>query len=593
MYEDTKTESLYNNHDEKSQSHGYLTSGTVLSGKYRIEGILGHGGFGITYKAWDTVLENYVAIKEYYPASIANRGVDGKSISVMTQNDKKEFDEGVERFLREARDVSKFNSYNNIVSIHDFFEENDTAYMVMEYLEGKTLKEYMDDNNTIDESMQLHIAFSILEVLKTIHSKGIIHRDISPDNIFICSNFNIKLIDFGAAKNDTQNDARTVSVVLKKGYAPIEQYSAKSIVSPKVDIYAFGATMYYLLTRTMPVPSVDRVINDDLVEPKKLNPNISDEWNKVILKCMQIKAEDRYNSAEEIQKDLMGKGNDAEGKHDKQADIKKNDEEEKADILSEDVFIINSVDDDKSSIIKKSGNFFNDSNFKVIIVVLLLIVVGAVIKKISDSSNKKADNNDSHSTEIANTEAIKDDDSSLGTQTPDNTSIGTYDNNSGYHLEVTGIGYLSGGASLFGASYSEISNKLNYIFMTPINVEMYMDVYGDLNKNILANHLINEEEYDFDVEIYYNQTYENGTLFYFFKDGKLMECTYVTKKINVQPEEIVSFAINDLGSQNMIDNNAEFNSYIEFEPNCYYISYLTEDAKTGTEYYIQDYTKVN
>ena len=171
MYDDTRTEPLYNKQSDEIELQGYLITGTILAGRYKVDGILEHGGFGITYKAWDNVLEKYVAIKEYYPASIANRGADGKSISVMTQNDQKEFEEGVERFLREASDVSKFNSYSNIVSIHDFFKENSTAYMVMEYLEGQTLKEYMDSKSVIDESFQLHIAFSVLEVLETIHKK--------------------------------------------------------------------------------------------------------------------------------------------------------------------------------------------------------------------------------------------------------------------------------------------------------------------------------------------------------------------------------------------------------------------------------------
>ena len=283
-----------------------LKVGTYLDGRYRIQNILGSGGFGITYGAINLTNNQRCAIKEFFPRQIAVRMNDGMTVSPVDQETVKTYEHGIERFLEEADALQTLHNVERVVEVYDFFQQNGTCYFVMEYLDGMTLRKLAKMNGgTISWDNLKFLIESTGNALSQVHAKGIFHRDISPDNIFICSNFNIKLIDFGAAKNDTQNDARTVSVVLKKGYAPIEQYSAKSIVSPKVDIYAFGATMYYLLTRTMPVPSVDRVINDDLVEPKKLNPNISDEWNKVILKCMQIKAEDRYNSAEETFEHLL------------------------------------------------------------------------------------------------------------------------------------------------------------------------------------------------------------------------------------------------------------------------------------------------
>lgn len=162
--------------------------------------ILGSGGFGVTYKAWDALLSAYVAIKEYFPKSVVNRMPGDSSVSVFTSMNADEFNRGIHRFLKETKDLAWFNEIPGIVSVFDFFEENNTAYMVMEYLEGCTLREYIRLNGErLDINTGLYMMDSLITALDAVHRAEIIHRDISPENIFICNDSTVKLLDFGAA----------------------------------------------------------------------------------------------------------------------------------------------------------------------------------------------------------------------------------------------------------------------------------------------------------------------------------------------------------------------------------------------------------
>lgn len=225
----------------------YLQIGTILHERYEIKDILGAGGFGITYKAWDNTLQTEVCIKEYYPVGIANRAVAATLVSVYTNADEVSYRRGMQRFLREARGLAKLGSVKNIVNVHDYFEENNTAYMVMEYLKGKTLKCFVKENGgKVNEDIAIHIACSVLEALQHVHAVGIIHRDISPDNIYICDNMEVKLIDFGALKQEIAEVNKSTSIILKYGFAPPEQYTSNSRGQGAwTDIYAVGATVYF------------------------------------------------------------------------------------------------------------------------------------------------------------------------------------------------------------------------------------------------------------------------------------------------------------------------------------------------------------
>ena len=300
------TNSENKNEEKKSgDMMNCLPQGTRLKDRYIIKGVIGIGGFGITYYAEDSVLQTEVAIKEYYPGNIANRRADDCNVEVFSEKNMQTYSHGLERFLNEARDVAKFNQKSNIVSVFDFFKENKTAYMVMEYLKGMTLKQYYKAlNGKIPQDALLNITTSMIYALNIVHKSGIIHRDISPDNIFVCEDGTIKLLDFGAAKEDMNGEMQTVSVVLKQGYAPIEQYSRKTEIGPWTDIYAFGATLYYLATGIRPEISIDRMMEDDVKPARELNPELSPTMNRIIMKAMAVRAQDRYQNVTEMSNDL-------------------------------------------------------------------------------------------------------------------------------------------------------------------------------------------------------------------------------------------------------------------------------------------------
>lgn len=291
-----------------------LKPGVILKERYKIEEVIGAGGFGITYRAWDPLLQSYVAIKEYYPSGIATRSADSSKVCVPVGQEQREYHRGRIRFLKEAQDVARFQSEPNIVSIYDYLEENDTAYMVMEYLHGCTLKQYIREHGgRLDTDHILHICLSVLDALAVVHKAGMIHRDISPENIFICEDLTVKLIDFGAAKQVYLDGEQTMSVVLKPGYAPPEQYAKKDKQGPWTDIYALGATLYFAATGEKPEESFGRVLEDTIKPVCEVNPEIPRAMSQVIMRAMSVKIEDRYQMVEAMREALLaGEGQNAQ-----------------------------------------------------------------------------------------------------------------------------------------------------------------------------------------------------------------------------------------------------------------------------------------
>lgn len=291
-----------------------LKPGVILKERYKIEEVIGAGGFGITYRAWDPLLQSYVAIKEYYPSGIATRSADSSKVCVPVGQEQREYHRGKIRFLKEAQDVARFQSEPNIVSIYDYLEENDTAYMVMEYLHGCTLKQYIREHGgRLDTDHILHICLSVLDALAVVHKAGMIHRDISPENIFICEDLTVKLIDFGAAKQVYLDGEQTMSVVLKPGYAPPEQYAKKDKQGPWTDIYALGATLYFAATGEKPEESFGRVLEDTIKPVCEVNPEIPRAMSQVIMRAMSVKIENRYQTVEAMREALLaGEGQNAQ-----------------------------------------------------------------------------------------------------------------------------------------------------------------------------------------------------------------------------------------------------------------------------------------
>jgi len=283
-----------------------IQPGAVLNDRYTINSVLGAGGFGITYKAYDGLLNTWIAIKEYFPSGVACRSSSDNTVILYTQNERSDYLHGMQKFMDEARKLVRFNKNPNIVSVYDFFECNNTAYMVMEYLDGENLRDYFKKAQSVaDEAMTLQIAFSVMDALEAVHSVGLIHRDVSPDNIFICRDKTIKLIDFGEAKLSVGAENKTHTIVLKHGFAPPEQYMSKGIQGPWTDIYAFGATLYRIMTEKTPIDSTSRMMEDTLIPCNRINPNIPAYICKVIDKAMSINATRRYRTIAEMRKDFL------------------------------------------------------------------------------------------------------------------------------------------------------------------------------------------------------------------------------------------------------------------------------------------------
>ena len=284
-----------------------LRKGTRLIGRYTIEGVLGQGGFGITYLGIDELHEKKVAIKEFFPQGIVTRNIEYQdTVTVTFVGEKDNYEKGKERFLKEARTMAKFSKDEGIVKALDFFEINNTAYIVMEYLEGITLKQYLRENQRIAPEDLIELLVPLIESLDEIHSQGMIHRDISPDNIMVLPDGRIKLMDFGAARDYTEFGEKSLSIVLKPGYAPPEQYQTHGIQGPWTDIYALCATMYKCITGENPPDAIERVMDDHLKKISEFGIVIPPQEEAAIIKGMSVSAKDRYQDIKDFCEDLYG-----------------------------------------------------------------------------------------------------------------------------------------------------------------------------------------------------------------------------------------------------------------------------------------------
>ena len=300
-----------------------LRKGTRLIGRYTIEGVLGQGGFGITYLGIDELHEKKVAIKEFFPQGIVTRNIEYQdTVTVTFVGEKDNYEKGKERFLNEARTMAKFSKDEGIVKALDFFEINNTAYIVMEYLEGITLKQYLRENQRIAPEDLIELLVPLIESLDEIHSQGMIHRDISPDNIMVLPDGRIKLMDFGAARDYTEFGEKSLSIVLKPGYAPPEQYQTHGIQGPWTDIYALCATMYKCITGENPPDAIDRVIDDHLKKISEFGITIPQQVESVIIKGMSVSAKDRYQDIKDFCEDLYGGYEETSLPENKESEVK-------------------------------------------------------------------------------------------------------------------------------------------------------------------------------------------------------------------------------------------------------------------------------
>lgn len=282
-----------------------LPEGTILDGRYIVGRVLGQGGFGATYVAQEYSTKKLIAIKEYLPVEMATR--DSKyDLTIFGGQHRDNFAYGKECFLNEAKTLAKVKGDPNVVEVFSFFEEHNTAYFTMEYVEGRSLQQVVKESGgRISTREANRILVPVMRAIGRIHKKGIIHRDIAPDNIMINADGTGKLIDFGAARYSIGEKSCSLDVLLKHGFAPKEQYTKRGRQGPYTDVYAMAATYYYAITGRVPQEAIDRMELDQLVRPSALGADIDQKSELALLKAMAIQAADRYQNMEAFIEELV------------------------------------------------------------------------------------------------------------------------------------------------------------------------------------------------------------------------------------------------------------------------------------------------
>lgn len=294
--------------DQKSQNKaGLLPVGTVLQGRYIVGRSIGNGGFGVTYIGLDGQLNRKIAIKEFFPNKLAGRMQDGVNVTVETHEAAARFKNGLEQFLNEAKHLARLSHIQGIVYIYNYFYENGTGYIIMEYLEGMDLRSLLKlhgDKLPYEEAREL--VLSVLYILRNVHMNGILHRDIAPDNVFVTTDKVVKLIDFGAARHATRGADDSAEILLKVGYAPVEQYSLDGKQGAWTDMYEVGALFYRMITGVKPMASIEREKDDKLAIPSALGIEIPPEAEAAIMTSLNVDSRYRIQNARDFMEALGG-----------------------------------------------------------------------------------------------------------------------------------------------------------------------------------------------------------------------------------------------------------------------------------------------
>lgn len=277
-----------------------LKPGTELAGRYVTGKVLGEGSFGITYMGWDQEMQIPVAVKEYFPSDMVSRDVicgSDNSVYLYESEKKNDYKDYLKKFWQEAKCLSQFNQVAGVVSVLDFFYENNTAYIVMQHIDGISVKKYISEHGSMPADRVLEIIRPVLLALEQVHSTGIVHRDISPDNLMIKEDGSVVLIDFGAARMRNVDNTKTMTVMFKRGFSPEEQYRCKGRWGAYTDVYSISATIYFMMTGKTPLDSVIRALEDSmpsLVSMKELNIPVGQR--RAVMKGLAVNAKDRWQN---------------------------------------------------------------------------------------------------------------------------------------------------------------------------------------------------------------------------------------------------------------------------------------------------------
>ena len=290
----------------------HMEPGTILLNRYIVGKVLGFGGFGVTYIGWDYVMGRRIAIKEYLPSEFATRMPMQTQVSVYSGEREKQFEEGLEKTVQEAKRLGQLEGVDAVVDIYDFFKANGTAYIIMEYLEGISLKEYLEQHGSMTAEQALPVILQIGSAMEVIHQTGMLHRDIAPDNIYVLNpiepkRLKVKLLDFGAARYATTKYSKSLSVIIKPGYAPVEQYRSRGDQGPWTDVYALAATFYKMLTGLTPEDAMERSVSDHLKKPTKLGCRIPSSMETALMNALNVRIQDRTSSMKDFMRELQQK----------------------------------------------------------------------------------------------------------------------------------------------------------------------------------------------------------------------------------------------------------------------------------------------
>lgn len=292
-----------------------LRPGMCLRDRYVLGRVLGEGSFGISYIAWDCLLDTVVAIKEYFPASLVSRHIseedEDTNVYIYEKRESQKYQESLKKYLGEAKSLSAYYDLDEIVSVRDFFYANNTAYIVMGYVDGISVKEYVEKNGPIEGEKFLRMLEPVIQSLAKVHQTGVLHRDISPDNMLLTRDEKLVLIDFGAARKENINMTRSMTVVFKRGFSPEEQYRTRGQQGAWTDVYALCATAYYALTGKAPEESIQRVLEDDMPSLTEMTDvDLPMQQKRAFMKGMTVEFHHRYQTMDELYQGLYQQGRD-------------------------------------------------------------------------------------------------------------------------------------------------------------------------------------------------------------------------------------------------------------------------------------------
>lgn len=280
------------------QESYYLDPGTIIGGKYIVGRVLSYGGHTVSYMGMDAEKNRKVIVKEYLPSDFSTRSEGEKEVTIYSGDGQQQFEQGLTNFLNEANRIQHLRNINGIAKVYDCVSENETGYVISEYVEGHTLKEILENGKRYSAEEAANFICKILQGLVEVHRMDIVHCDISPETIMVTNSGDIKLTDFGATRYVTTANSKSLSIILKRGFAPEEQYRSRGVRGPWTDVYALGAVMYDMITGTVPQESVERALSDDLKEPSKLGISIPKNMENALMNALNVYQKDRTPSAE-------------------------------------------------------------------------------------------------------------------------------------------------------------------------------------------------------------------------------------------------------------------------------------------------------